>query len=143
MLTDVVVGIASALVASWLVLTAVLLVLRPRGASIRNLAQFVPEVARLMRGLYRDPDVPRSVRWRLWVAVAYNVQPFNLIPDFVPVIGFADNAVVIIWALRSAVRKAGSQAIVRHWQGTPEQLGLLFRLAHLGTPTGGGGDVER
>jgi uncharacterized membrane protein YkvA (DUF1232 family) len=113
------------------VLTLVLIVARPKGLGWRGLTVFFPNVLRLMRGLYRDPDVPRSVRIRVWIAVVYNIQPINLIPDFVPVIGFADNVVVTAWALRSAVRRAGPDAVARHWPGTPEQFALLLRVARL------------
>ncbi len=110
-----------------------LLIARPRGESVRHITRFLPDVARLLRDLHRDSAVPRSVRWRLWVALAYNVQPFTIIPDFIPVIGFADNIVVTTWALRSAVRKAGRDAVIRNWHGSREQLALLFRVARLGT----------
>ena len=133
MLIRVMVGLLTALVASWILLTLALLIARPRGGSVRHLARFLPEVAHLLRELHRDPAVPRSVRWRLWVALVYNLQPFTIIPDFIPVIGFADNIVVIVWALRSAVRKAGRDAVIRHWHGSREQLNLLFRVARLGT----------
>jgi uncharacterized membrane protein YkvA (DUF1232 family) len=113
------------------VLTLVLIVARPKGLGWRGLTVFFPNVLRLLRGLYRDPDVPRSVRIRVWIAVAYNIQPVNLIPDFVPVIGFADNVVVTAWALRSAVRRAGPDAVARHWPGTSEQFALLLRVARL------------
>jgi uncharacterized membrane protein YkvA (DUF1232 family) len=44
----------------------------------------------------------------------YNVQPINLIPDFIPVIGFADNAVVLLWALHGTVRAVGFKALKDH-----------------------------
>jgi uncharacterized membrane protein YkvA (DUF1232 family) len=125
-------GLASALVAAWLLLTISLLLARPRGQSVGSVITIFPAVIRLLRALYADRSVPRSVRIRVWIAIIYNVQPINLIPDFVPVVGFMDNAIVIAWALRSAVRQAGGQAVVDHWRGTPDQLELLFRVARLG-----------
>lgn len=128
----ILVGLASALVAAWLLLTVALLVARPRGQGFGSVITFLPGVIRLLRGLHADPSVPRSVRIRVWIAIVYNIQPINIIPDFVPVIGLMDNVVVTAWALRSAVSKAGSQAVVDHWRGTPDQLELLFRVARLG-----------
>jgi uncharacterized membrane protein YkvA (DUF1232 family) len=130
-LVSILIGLASALAAAWLALTVVLMLARPRGLSAGGVTVFIPNVLRLLRGLYRDPEVPRAVRIRVWIAIAYNIQPFNIIPDFVPVIGFADNVVVTAWALRSAVRKAGPDAVVRHWPGTPDQFALLVRVARL------------
>jgi uncharacterized membrane protein YkvA (DUF1232 family) len=123
----VLVGLAVGLVIAWAVLVVALLALRPPGQSLRDLARIVPQTLRLVAALYRDPQVPRSVRWRLRVALIYNVQPINLIPDFIPVIGFADNAIVLIWALRSTVRLAGTDAVEGHWTGTPEGLGVIYR----------------
>ena len=123
----VLVGLAVGLVIAWAVLVVALLALRPPGQSLRDLARIVPQTLRLVAALYRDPTLPRSVRWRLRVALIYNVQPINLIPDFIPVIGFADNAIVLIWALRSTVRVAGTDAVEGHWTGTPEGLGVIYR----------------
>jgi uncharacterized membrane protein YkvA (DUF1232 family) len=82
-----------------------------------------------MRTLARDPNTPRSVRWRLRIAVLYNVQPFNVIPDFIPVVGFADNVVVILWALRGVVRISGPTTVRRAWRGSPAGLELVLRLS--------------
>jgi len=60
----------------------------------------------------------------------YNLQPINLIPDFIPVLGLADNAIVLIWALRSTIRIAGRTA-VEHWPGSPGGLAVLYRAIRL------------
>ena len=78
-----------------------------------------------------DPGVPRGVRWRLWALLAYLVLPVDLVPDFVPVVGYADDAVVVALALRSVVRSAGPEALDRHWPGTPQGLRAVRRLAGL------------
>lgn len=136
MLVSILIGLASALAATWLVLTVVLIVARPKGLGWHGVTAFFPNVVRLLRGIYRDPGVPRTVRIRVWIAIAYNVQPLNLIPDFVPVIGFVDNIVITAWALRSAVRKAGPDAVSRHWPGTAEEFSLLARIVRLEPPAG-------
>jgi uncharacterized membrane protein YkvA (DUF1232 family) len=82
-----------------------------------------------MARLLHDRSIPLRVRARILIAVAYNVQPINLIPDFVPVIGLVDIVIVIAWALRSTVRRAGREVIVRHWNGSQEGLATLLRLA--------------
>jgi uncharacterized membrane protein YkvA (DUF1232 family) len=133
-LLSILIGLVSALAAAWVGLTAVLILARPKGLEWRGLTAFIPNVLRLLRRLYQDSRVPRTVRVRVWIAIAYNIQPFNLIPDFVPVIGFADNVVVTAWALRSAVRKAGIEAVSRHWPGTADQFAVLIRVARLRPP---------
>jgi uncharacterized membrane protein YkvA (DUF1232 family) len=100
-----------------------------RGEALRDIAKLVPSLARLLGRLARDPALPLRVRARIFVAIAYNVQPINLIPDFVPVVGLVDNVVVILWALRGTIRAGGREAIARNWPGTPEGLETVFRLA--------------
>lgn len=64
--------------------------------------------ARRELGVYRlvlaDPGTPRSARWLLRAAVAYLLLPFDLIPDWIPVLGQLDDLLVVpalIWlALR-------------------------------------------
>jgi uncharacterized membrane protein YkvA (DUF1232 family) len=59
----------------------------------------------------------------------YLLLPIDLIPDFIPVIGYADDAIIVAIALRSVTRVAGAEALERHWPGTPEGLVAVKRLA--------------
>jgi uncharacterized membrane protein YkvA (DUF1232 family) len=90
-----------------------------------------PDLVRLLASLSRDPRVGRAVRWRLLVALAYNAQPFNLIPDFIPVIGFADNVVVTAWAVRSAIRTSGPAVVLSNWSGSQAGFVLVCRLCRM------------
>jgi uncharacterized membrane protein YkvA (DUF1232 family) len=74
-----------------------------------------------------DRTLPRGLRLRIAAAILYAGQPFNLIPDWIPVIGYADNVAVIGWTVRSVIRKAGSEAVAEHWRGTPESLSVLYK----------------
>lgn len=65
-------------------------------------------------------------------------MPFDLIPDFIPVIGYADDAIIVAAVLRSVVRRAGADAVRRHWPGTQDGLAALWRAAGLpGSPGDG------
>jgi len=130
-MTQVLIGVGIALVIAWAALCVVVLALRSPGQSGRDVVRVLPDALRLAVALYRDPATPSSVRWRLRIALIYNVQPINLIPDFIPLIGFADNVIVVAWALRGAVRIAGSEAVARHWKGSLAALGSLYRALRL------------
>jgi uncharacterized membrane protein YkvA (DUF1232 family) len=67
----------------------------------------------------------------LWLLLGYLALPIDLVPDFIPVIGYADDAVIVVLALRSVTRRAGPEALERHWPGTPEGLAAIRRLARL------------
>ena len=127
--TRVAIGVGVALAASWAVLLAVLVLFRPRGMSVAEAKRVVPDVARLLRDLARDATLPPAVRRRIALALAYLTLPIDLVPDFIPVIGYADDVIVVGIALRSVIRRAGSEALNRHWGGTPEGLRLVKRLA--------------
>lgn len=127
----IIIGIAVALAATWLVMVAALLIVRPRGASSREAVRLLPDTLRLFKRLATDRAVPRGARIRLWLLFAYLAMPFDLIPDFIPVLGYADDAIIAIVVLRSVMRRAGPDAIRRHWPGTAEGLAALARAAGL------------
>jgi uncharacterized membrane protein YkvA (DUF1232 family) len=124
-------AIAVALLVPWLALVAVLLLVRPGGGLLKEAVRLLPDVLRLVHRLARDPELPRGARVRLWVLLGYLAMPVDVIPDFVPVIGYADDAIVVIATLRSVVRLAGPEAVARHWPGTPDGRATLARLTGL------------
>ena len=95
------IGFGTALALGGAVLGVLLYLARSPGQSVADLARVFPAALRLAIALYRDRTLPRSVRWRMRIALVYNLVPINIIPDFVPVIGLVDNVVVLAWALRS------------------------------------------
>ena len=121
--------VAGGVLLLWLVLLAVLWRARPDELTARGALRLLPDVLRLVRRLAADRTLPTGVRVRLWLLLAYLVSPIDLVPDFVPVLGYADDVVVVAWALRSVVRRAGRDALVRHWPGEPAGLAAVSRLA--------------
>jgi uncharacterized membrane protein YkvA (DUF1232 family) len=101
----------------------------PDTVGLRDALRLLPDLLRLLRRLLADGTLPTGVRVRVALLVAYLAMPFDLVPDVVPVIGYADDAVVVALVLRSVVRRAGAEALRRHWPGTPEGLALVLRLA--------------
>lgn len=128
---QVLAGVLAGLLAVWLALVAGLYAAgrREDQVTLRSVLRLLPDVVRLLRRLAADPSLPRGVRLRLFLLVGYLLLPLDLIPDFIPVIGYADDAIVVALALRSIVRVAGVEALERHWPGTPEGLRLVQRLA--------------
>jgi uncharacterized membrane protein YkvA (DUF1232 family) len=123
-----VLGVLAGLVLLWLGLVVALWLSKPDEARLRDLLRLLPDVLRLTSRLARDGSLPRGVRVRLWLLLGYLALPIDLIPDFVPVLGYADDAVVTALVLRSVVRRAGPDALERHWPGTPAGLTALHRL---------------
>ena len=108
------------------------LVVAGRCEHARALAGFVPDCAVLFARLARDPELPA---WRKATVVAvavYLASPIDLVPDFLPVAGQADDVVLVALALRSLARAGGGEAIARHWPGPPGSLNVVMRLAGTG-----------
>ena len=110
-----VVALAIAL-AVWL--SAVLiLILAGRRSAARELATLIPNLVILFKGLLRDPAVPRSSKVLLGLAVLWLVSPIDLVPEFIPVAGPLDDAIVAALVLRHVLRRTGPDVLRRHWRG--------------------------
>jgi uncharacterized membrane protein YkvA (DUF1232 family) len=83
----------------------------------------------LLRRLAADRALPRGIRVRLSLLLVYLILPIDLIPDFIPVLGYADDAIIVALALRSVTRRAGPEALDKHWPGTAEGLQAVRHLA--------------
>jgi uncharacterized membrane protein YkvA (DUF1232 family) len=125
------ISVVAALVLTWLALVALLMVTRPSGVNLREARAFVPDVVRLIHRLARDPALGRGTRLWLWLLLAYLAMPIDLVPDFIPVLGFADDVIVVAVALRAVVRRAGADALDERWTGSESGLAALRQLAGL------------
>jgi len=129
------VGVAAALVSVWLVLVVTLWLAKPDELGIQDMMRLLPDVLRLLTRLAADPEVPRRARIALVALLAFIASPIDLIPDLIPVIGFADDVIITALVLRWITRTAGADALTRHWPGTPDGLVALRRLCGLGDPS--------
>lgn len=118
-------AVVAGMVVAWLALVVMLLVVQPGTGSVREALRLLPDLVRLVGRLAADRDLPRGVRVRLALLVAYLALPFDLVPDFLPVVGQADDVVIVVVVLRSVVRRAGIDALRRHWPGTDAGLAAL------------------
>ena len=128
---DLLISIAAALLLAWLALVIALALVRPRGSTLAEALRLLPDVLRLVRRLAADKAIPRGVRIRLALLLAYLAFPIDLIPDFIPVLGYADDAIIVTAVLRSVVRRAGIDAVRAHWPGTDDGFAAVARLTGL------------
>jgi uncharacterized membrane protein YkvA (DUF1232 family) len=92
-------------------------------------ARSVPDVVVLLRRLVRDERVPVRSKLLLVALAGYLALPVDLIPDFLPGIGYVDDVLVVAFALRAILRAAGSTVIEDNWPGSAESLAVVLRLA--------------
>ena len=106
-----------------------LLLLRGRRSDARALAGFVPDCVVLFRRLLGDGRVSRPRKLLLLGLLAYLVLPIDLVPDFIPVAGQLDDAILVALVLRAVLKGAGPALVREHWPGPAASLGLMLRLA--------------
>jgi uncharacterized membrane protein YkvA (DUF1232 family) len=129
---DLLLSVGAALLITWLALVTAVIVIRPRRGSLRQAFRLLPDALRLVRRLASDRTLPRGIRVRLALLLAYLALPVDLIPDVIPVIGYADDAIIVIAVLRSVVRRAGIDPVRAHWPGTEDGFSVLMRLTGIG-----------
>jgi uncharacterized membrane protein YkvA (DUF1232 family) len=111
----------------WLAALIVLFAFGRVGAA-RELLGLVPNLLLLFKDLARDDRVPRSAKVWLGVAALWLASPIDLIPEFIPVLGPLDDAVVAAVVLRHLVKKAGSEVVHEHWRGDPSTIARVLRI---------------
>jgi uncharacterized membrane protein YkvA (DUF1232 family) len=131
---DLLLGVVAGLLLAWVALIVALVIVRPRGGLLREALRLLPDLLRLLRRLAADRSLPRRVRVGLGLLLAYLALPVDLVPDFIPVLGYADDAIIVAAVLRWAVRQAGVEAIQRQWPGTDDGFAVLCRLTGLTLP---------
>lgn len=94
----------------------------------REVAALLPNLLMLFKGLVKDPRVPRSSKVLLVLGGLWVASPIDLIPEFIPVLGPLDDAVVAALILRHVLRTAGREVVAEHWRGDPATLDRLLRL---------------
>ena len=127
------IGIALSLAVIWVALAAALALAARRYGSVTlaQLLRLLPDVLRLIGRLARDRSLPRGVRMQLWFLLGYLALPFDLIPDVIPVIGYADDVIVVVWVLRRVMRSAGVAVLRRHWPGEPAGMDAVLMICRV------------
>jgi uncharacterized membrane protein YkvA (DUF1232 family) len=112
----------------WVALVVALVLLGRRGLA-RELAALVPNLTRLFAGLLRDPRVPLRAKVVLGATAVYLAMPIDVVPDFIPIAGSLDDAIVAAFALRFVVRASSPEVVAEHWPGDPATLRRILWLA--------------
>jgi len=89
----------------------------------------VPDCAVLFKRLLKDPRVPRRAKVALALVIPYLASPIDLIPDFIPVLGQLDDALLVVVVFGYVARSAGREVIEELWPGTQRGLRVVLVLA--------------
>jgi len=106
-------------------------VLPPDGRSLQgrqlvtDAVMMMPNIIKLVARLLKDPRVPRRAKITLGLAAAYVASPIDLIPEVIPVIGWADDILIIMFAIDSLIDRAGEEIVEELWDGPGDLLSLV------------------
>ena len=112
----------------WAFLVLALIIAGRRGAA-RELSTFIPNLASLFVGLGRDERVPRRAKVALIAGGLYLALPIDLVPDFIPVAGQIDDAIVAAAILRFVLASTERSVLYEHWHGDPRTLDRVLAIA--------------
>jgi len=106
-------------------------VIPPEGASIqarqlvKDAVLMLPNLVKLVGRLLKDPRVPRRSKVALGLAAVYVASPIDLVPEVIPVIGWADDIIFVLLAIDSLIERAGPEIVEEHWDGPGDILSLI------------------
>jgi uncharacterized membrane protein YkvA (DUF1232 family) len=93
-----------------------------RFGTLRELARLLPQLAGLVARLAGDRRVPGRVKAVLGLAAIYLASPVDLIPDFIPGVGYLDDVVLVAIVLDGLLNHVGRDIVREHWPGDPVRL---------------------
>ena len=94
-----------------------------------RLLRSLPALAAMLARLVRDPALPRSAKIALAAAVVYLASPIDLIPDFIPVLGYVDDLLLAAIVLDGVLNYVDRDLVLRYWPGSERSLDALSRTA--------------
>jgi uncharacterized membrane protein YkvA (DUF1232 family) len=95
------------------------------GATLREIAMFLPNFAILLKRLLGDSRVPRKSKLILGATLVYLVSPIDVIPDFVPGLGQLDDIVIVLLALHSILNRVDDEVVIEHWPGREDVIRIV------------------
>jgi uncharacterized membrane protein YkvA (DUF1232 family) len=98
---------------------------------VRALLRILPELSRLLGRLASDPVLPRPAKIALAAALIYLASPLDLVPDFIPVVGYLDDVLVAAVLVDGIMRYVDRGVVLRYWPGSVESLDRVARAARV------------
>jgi len=80
-------------------------------ANLKTVARTLKRELKVYQLVFKDPRTPKPAKWLLGLAVGYTLLPFDLIPDFIPVIGHLDDAIIVPLLLFIALRLIPAEVV--------------------------------
>ena len=89
---------------------------------MRELLLALPRLARMLFSLAGDRDVPTAVKVVLGAVAVYLVSPIDLVPDFIPLVGYLDDLILAAVVVDGVLNFVDRPLVLRYWPGSPDSL---------------------
>ncbi len=97
--------------------------------AVRAISGFIPDCIVLFKNLIKDKTVATRYKFLLILLIGYLVSPIDLVPDFIPIAGQLDDAILVAVVLRFVLEGVGPALAAKHWPGPNSSLNMLLKLA--------------
>jgi uncharacterized membrane protein YkvA (DUF1232 family) len=95
------------------------------------LLRALPDLARLIARLVRDPVLPRAAKIALAAAAVYLASPLDLVPDFIPFLGYLDDVLLAALVVDGILNYVDRGLVLKYWPGSADSLDRVARSARL------------
>jgi uncharacterized membrane protein YkvA (DUF1232 family) len=99
--------------------------------SVGELIRALPNLVRLIARLVLDPLLPRTAKVALGAALLYLASPVDLVPDFIPLVGYLDDLLLAAVLVDGVLNWVDRALVLRYWPGSPDSLERVARVAHM------------
>jgi uncharacterized membrane protein YkvA (DUF1232 family) len=98
---------------------------------VKDLLRALPDLGRMLVRLVADPLLPRAAKVALAAALVYLASPIDLIPDFIPFLGYLDDVLLAALVVDGIVNWVDRGLLLKYWPGTPDSLERVARAARM------------
>ena len=98
---------------------------------MKELLRALPDLGRMLVRLVADPLLPRTAKIALAAAIVYRASPLDLIPDFIPLLGYLDDVLLAALVVDGVVNWVDRGLLLKYWPGTPDSLERVARAARM------------
>ena len=101
----------------------------PPRSGLRELLLLGPHLVQLIVRLTRDPRVSGRTKSVLAGVAVYLASPVDLVPDFIPLLGYLDDVLLVAIVLDGLLNHVDRAVVLEHWPGDPQSLDRACRIA--------------
>jgi uncharacterized membrane protein YkvA (DUF1232 family) len=105
---------------------------RDRRQLATEAALVLPNVAKLLARLIKDPRVPIRRKALAAAVLVYIVSPIDLLPEVIVGVGFLDDLILAAVAIHNLLEGAGREVVMEHWDGSEDSLDLVLAFMEWG-----------